>query len=74
MQKMAKPFSCKLREPGNLGNPEKQESKLRLAPKIILFGGCMAHFTTTFKNKMVWLCAELLATEICHQQNVNAFN
>ena len=29
---------------------------------------------TTFKNTMVWLCAELLATEICHQQNENAFN
>jgi hypothetical protein len=23
---------------------------------------------------MVWLCAELLATEICHSQNEHAFN
>ena len=29
---------------------------------------------TTFKNQMVWLCAELLATEICHSQNEHAFN
>ena len=29
---------------------------------------------TTFKNKIVWLCAELLSTEICHEQNENAFN
>ena len=27
-----------------------------------------------FKNSLVWFCAEVLATTICHEQNENAFN